>query len=135
MDSQKPEINTEMGTIRIADEVVSTVAGLAASEVEGVASLSGGWSTDLVEKLGRKNLGKGIKVEVVDGSTSIEISIVVKFGHPIPDVAETVQQEVKQSVETMTGLVVKAVNVNVIAVDIKKDEPVEEKTADDTELE
>jgi len=135
VDSQKPEINTEMGTIRIADEVVSTVAGLAASEVEGVASLSGGWSTDLVEKLGRKNLGKGIKVEVVDGSTSIEISIVVKFGHPIPDVAETVQQEVKQSVETMTGLVVKAVNVNVIAVDIKKDEPVEEKTADDTELE
>ena len=135
MDSQKPEINTEMGTIRIADEVVSTVAGLAASEVEGVASLSGGWSTDLVEKLGRKNLGKGIKVEVVDGSTSIEISIVVKFGHPIPDVAETVQQEVKQSVETMTGLVVKAVNVNVIAVDIKKEEPVDEKTADDTELE
>ncbi len=135
MDSQKPEINTEMGTIRIADEVVSTVAGLAAAEVEGVASLSGGWGTDLVEKLGRKNLGKGIKVEVADGSTSIEISIVVKFGYPIPDVAETVQQEVKQSVETMTGLIVKAVNVNVIAVDIKKEEPVEDIAADDTELE
>lgn len=113
MDAQKPEINTEMGTIRIADEVVSTVAGIAAAEVEGVASLSGGWGTDLVEKLGRKNLGKGIKVEVLDGSTSIDISIVVKYGHPIPDVAETVQQEVKQSVETMTGLNVKAVNVNV----------------------
>jgi uncharacterized alkaline shock family protein YloU len=113
VDAQKPEINTEMGTIRIADEVVSTVAGIAAAEVEGVASLSGGWGTDLVEKLGRKNLGKGIKVEVLDGSTSIDISIVVKYGHPIPDVAETVQQEVKQSVETMTGLNVKAVNVNV----------------------
>jgi uncharacterized alkaline shock family protein YloU len=71
VDAQKPEINTEMGTIRIADEVVSTVAGIAAAEVEGVASLSGGWGTDLVEKLGRKNLGKGIKVEVLDGSTSL----------------------------------------------------------------
>ncbi len=135
MDSQKPEINNQMGTIRIADEVVSTVAGLAAAEVEGVASLSGGWSTDLVEKLGRKNLGKGIKVEVIDGSTSIDLSIVVKFGHPIPDVAETVQQEVKQSVETMTGLIVKAVNVNIIAVDIKKEEAVEDKTVDANELE
>jgi uncharacterized alkaline shock family protein YloU len=134
MDIQKPEINTEMGTIRIADEVVSTVAGIAASEVEGVATLSGGWGTDLVEKLGRKNLGKGIKVEVIDGSTSIDISIVVKFGHPIPDVAETVQQEVKQSVETMTGLQVKAVNVNVIAVEIKKEEPAEENPADDSDL-
>lgn len=95
MDAQKPEINTEMGTIRIADEVVSTVAGIAAAEVEGVASLSGGWGTDLVEKLGRKNLGKGIKVEVLDGSTSIDISIVVKYGHPIPDVAETVQAKPK----------------------------------------
>ncbi len=135
MDAQKPEINNEMGTIRIADEVVSTVAGLAAADVEGVASLSGGWGTDLVEKLGRKNLGKGIKVEVVDGSTSIDIAVVVKFGYPIPDVAETVQQEVKQSVETMTGLTVKAVNVNIIAVDIKKEEPVEDQADDDSELE
>jgi uncharacterized alkaline shock family protein YloU len=134
VDAQKPEINTEMGTIRIADEVVSTVAGIAAAEVEGVASLSGGWGTDLVEKLGRKNLGKGIKVEVLDGSTSIDISIVVKYGHPIPDVAETVQQEVKQSVETMTGLNVKAVNVNVIAVDIKKEETAEESADEDSVL-
>ena len=134
MDALKPEINTVMGTIRIADEVVSTVAGIAAAEVEGVASLSGGWGTALAEKLGKKNLGKGIKVEVVDASTSIDISIVVKFGYPIPEVAGTVQQEVKQSVETMTGLNVKAVNVNVIAVDIKKEEPVEE-AANDTELE
>ncbi len=134
MDVQKPELINEMGTIRIADEVVSTVAGLAAADVDGIASLSGGWGTDLVEKLGKKSLGKGIKVEVVDGSTSIEISVVVKFGYPIPNVAETVQQEVKQSVENMTGLKVSAVNVNVVAVEIKKEE-IPEEASDDSEVE
>ena len=110
--------------------MVSTVAGIAAAEVEGVASLSGGWGTDLVEKLGRKNLGKGIKVEVLDGSTSIDISIVVKYGHPIPDVAETVQQEVKQSVETMT-VECKAVNVKCHSGRYKKKEETAEESADE----
>lgn len=128
MEGQKPEITTDMGTITIADEVVSTVAGLAASEVDGVSTLSGGWSTDLVEKLGKKNLGKGIKVEVNEGTTSIDISVTVKYGYAIPVVAETVQQEVKQAVETMTGLTVAAVNVNVVSVILKK-EMTEETTA------
>jgi uncharacterized alkaline shock family protein YloU len=129
MNMQKPEIANAMGTIRIADEVVATVAGIAAAEVEGVASLSGGWSTDLVERLGKKNMGKGIKVEVQDDSTNIDISIITKFGYPIPKIAETVQQEVKQAVENMTGLTVKAVNVNIVAVAIKKDDAMEENTA------
>lgn len=128
MNMQRPEIANAMGTIRIADEVVSTVAGIAAAEVDGVASLSGGWSTDLVEKLGKKNMGKGIRVEVQDDSTNIEISIITKFGYPIPKIAETVQQEVKQSVENMTGLMVKAVNVNIVAVAIKKEEALEGNT-------
>jgi len=122
MENQKPEYTTDLGAIRIADEVVSTVAGLAAADVDGIASLSGGWSTDLVEKLGRKNLTKGIKVEVVEDTTTIDISVVVKFGYPIPEVAETVQNEVKQAVESMTGLTVAGVNVNVVAVALKKEE-------------
>lgn len=120
MEGQRPEINTEMGAIRIADEVVSTVAGLAAIEVDGVAAMSGGWGTDLVEKLGRKNFGKGIKVEVVNDETRIDIYIIVEFGYPIPEVAETVQKEVKVAVETMTGLTVAAVNVHVVSVLMKK---------------
>lgn len=120
MDNAKPEINNEFGAIRIADEVVSTVAGLAAADVEGVASMSGGWSTDLVEKLGRKNFGKGIKVEVIDEQTKIDIFIVVVFGYQIPDVAENVQKEVKMAVETMTGLSVTAVNVHIVGVSMKK---------------
>lgn len=122
MDTQKPEITNEIGSIRIADEVVATVAGLAAVDVEGVSSMSGGWGTDLVEKLGRKNFGKGIKVEVTDNDTKIDIYLIIEYGYPIPTVAETVQKEVKMAVESMTGLKVSAVNVNILGVSIKKAE-------------
>lgn len=131
MEEHKPELTTEMGAIRIADEVVSTVAGLAAMEIEGVAAMSGGWGTDLVEKLGRKNFGKGIKVEVNNDETRIDIYIAVQFGYPIPEVAENVQKEVKVAVETMTGLKVTAVNVHVVSVQMKKQpEPDPELAAD-----
>lgn len=119
MDNVKPEINNEFGAIRIADEVVATVAGLAAADVEGVASMSGGWSTELVEKFVKKNFGKGIKVEVLDDATKIDIYIVVEFGYKIPEVAESVQREVKMAVETMTGLNVTAVNVHIVGVAMK----------------
>ncbi|MDD4170640.1 MAG: Asp23/Gls24 family envelope stress response protein [Syntrophomonas sp.] len=120
MENTKPEISSDLGVIRIADEVVSTVAGIAASEVEGVSSMSGGWGTDLVEKLGKKNLGKGIKVESSGDQTSIDIFIVIEFGYAIPKVAENVQREVKVAVESMTGLTVAAVNVHVVSVMTKK---------------
>ena len=120
MENNKPEIPNDLGVIRIADEVVSTVAGLAAVEVEGVASMSGGWGTDLVEKLGKRNLGKGIKVEATGEQTVIDIFIVIEFGYAIPKVAENVQKEVKLAVETMTGLTVAAVNVHVVSVMTKK---------------
>ena len=120
MEMQKPEIMTEMGAIRIADEVVATVAGLAAVEVEGVANMSGGWGTDLVERLGRKNFGKGIKVEIANDEAGIDIYLVIQYGYPIPEVGGTVQKEVKVAVETMTGLKVTAVNVHVVAIQMKK---------------
>ena len=120
MEVKKPEINTELGAIRIADEVVATVAGLAASEVEGVATMSGGWGTDLVEKLGKRNFGKGIRVEVVGEETKIDIYLVIDYGYQIPQVAEEVQNEVKQAVENMTGLKVTVVNVHIVSVILKK---------------
>lgn len=133
MDQQKPEITNEIGAIRIADEVVATVAGLAAGDVEGVAAMSGGWGTDLVEKLGKKNFGKGIKVEVGDYDTKIDIFLTVEYGYPIPTVAETVQKEVKMAVESMTGLKVSAVNVNIMGVSLKKTESTFEGTDADKE--
>jgi len=131
MEMEKPEINTELGVIRIADEVVATVAGLAAKDVEGVATMSGGWGTELVEKLGRKSYGKGIKVEVNGDNTAIDIFIVVEFGYPIPRVAENVQKEVKMAVETMTGLSVTAVDVHIVGVSMKKGEKEEEIRAEE----
>ncbi|HHW60631.1 MAG TPA: Asp23/Gls24 family envelope stress response protein [Syntrophomonadaceae bacterium] len=129
-DPVKPEITNTFGVIRIADEVVSTVAGLAVAEVEGVASLSGGWGTDIVEKLGRKNLGKGVKVEVGAEEASLDIFVVIEFGYPIPQVAENIQKEVKVAVETMTGLTVTDINVHIVGVSMKNektdDEVIEE---------
>ncbi len=125
MEMQKQELSTELGVVRIADEVVSTVAGLAAVEVEGVASMSGSWGTELVEKLGRKNFGKGIKVEVADQQTRIDIFVVIEYGYQIPKVAEAVQRDVKVAVENMTGLTVSAVNIHVVGVSIKKEEAAE----------
>ncbi|HZK44511.1 MAG TPA: Asp23/Gls24 family envelope stress response protein [Syntrophomonadaceae bacterium] len=134
MEAQKSEISNEFGAIRIADEVVATVAGLAASEVEGVASMSGGWGTDLVEKLGRKNFGKGIRVEVSDEETKIDIYITVEFGYAIPEVAANVQKEVKLAVETMTGLTVSTVNIHISAVLMKKLETQEEEIMVETDF-
>lgn len=120
METPKSEIIGELGSIRIADEVISTVAGLAAVEVEGISALSGGWGTDFVEKLGRKNFGKGIKVEANENEININIYVVIDFGFSIPQVAEKVQIEVKTAVETMTGLNVTVVNVHVVGVAMKK---------------
>jgi uncharacterized alkaline shock family protein YloU len=125
MEMQKSELNSELGVVRIADEVVSTVAGLAAIDVDGVSSMSGGWGTELVEKLGRKNFGKGIKVEVNNQETKIDIFVIIDYGYEIPKVAEIVQKEVKVAVETMTGLTVTAVNIHVVGVSIKKEDNAE----------
>jgi len=133
LEMKRPEIANDMGVVRIADEVVSTVAGLAAIEVEGVASMSGGWGTDLVEKLGKKNFGKGIRVEINDQETSIDIFLSIMYGYPIPQVAENVQKEVRSAVEMMTGLNVKAVNVHIVSVAMNK--AAAEETASDSEAE
>ncbi|NLW40208.1 MAG: Asp23/Gls24 family envelope stress response protein [Tissierellia bacterium] len=110
------------GTVKIANEVVSVIAGLAATEIEGVTSMSGGITGDITEMLGMKNLSKGVKVEVGEKETAIDIYIIVEYGYKISEVASKVQQNVKDAVETMTGLKVVEVNVNVQGVNIPKEE-------------
>jgi uncharacterized alkaline shock family protein YloU len=107
----------EHGSVSFATDVIATIAGLAATEVEGVASMGGG-SSGLADILARraqstKNLTKGVKVEVVDGTVSVAITIVVEFGCPIPEVAAGIQENVKKAIETMSGLTVKNVDVHV----------------------
>lgn len=104
---------SELGAIRIADEVVSIIAGLAATEIEGVASMSGGIAGGIAEALGRKNFSKGVKVEVGEEETSVDLFLIIRYGSRIPDVAWEVQENVKKAIENMTGLKVIKVNVHV----------------------
>ena len=104
---------SELGEIHISDEVVSIIAGLTATEVEGVASMSGGIAGGIAEALGRKNLSKGVKVEVGGQEVTVELLLVVEYGSRIPDVAWKVQDNVRKAIETMTGLTVVNVNVHV----------------------
>ena len=110
---QQEETTTENG-IKIADDVVAVIAGVAVSEVPGVAGMSGGFAGGITEVLsGKKNLAKGIKVEVGEKETKIDVNIIVEYGTRIPDVAFEIQNRVKKAVETMTGLKVIEVNVHV----------------------
>ena len=108
-----------LGEVHIADEVVAIIAGLAATEVEGVASMAGNITNELVSKLGMKNLSKGVKVEVAEKTVSVEVALNISYGYSIPEVSEKVQEKVKSAIETMTGLSVAIVNVRIATVDMK----------------
>ena len=112
--------------IKIANEVISVIAGIAVSEVQGVASMAGGFAGGITQVLsGKKNYSKGIKVESDEKEVKIDVNIIVEYGSRIPDVAYEIQKRVKKSVENMTGLKVEEVNVHVQGV--KTDKELEEK--------
>lgn len=110
----------KLGTISYADGVIAIIAGLAAVDIPGVAGMSGGISNDIAEMLGRKNLTKGVKVEVGNEEAAIDLLVVVEYGYKIGEVAHSIQENVKSAIETMTGLRVVEVNVRVQGVNIEK---------------
>lgn len=109
-----------VGTVQIADEVVAIIAGLAATEVDGVASMAGNITNELVGKLGMKNLSKGVKVEVIEGVVSVDLTLNIKYGYSIPKTSTKVQEKVKSAIENMTGLEVSDVNVSIADVDMNQ---------------
>ena len=109
-----------MGEVRIADEVVAIIAGLAATEVDGVDSMAGNITNELVGKLGMKNLSKGVKVDVTEEHVSVDLSLNIKYGYNIPDVSERVQDRVKSAIENMTGLTVLDVNIRIAGVNVNE---------------
>ena len=128
LESQE-EIKTENEGIKISNDVVAVIAGVAVSEVPGVAGMAGGFAGGISEVLsGKKNLAKGIKVEVTENNAKIDVNIIVEYGSRIPDVAFEIQNRVKKAVEGMTGLKVEEVNVHVQGVntDMPKEEKEEE---------
>ncbi len=119
----------DYGSVHIADEVIAIIAGLAATEIEGVKSMTGGFGGGLVELLGKKNLSKGVKVEVGEKEAKIDLYLVIEYGSVIHAVATKVQENAKKAVEGMTGLKVMEVNVFITGIDThmpKEDEEEEE---------
>ncbi len=114
--------NLNNGNISYAEDVIATIAGVAALEIAGVVGMSGGISSGFAELLGKKNLAKGIKVEIGTQETAIDMNIVVEYGCEVHSVASKVQENVKKTVETMTGLTVVEVNINIQGVSVKKDD-------------
>lgn len=110
-----------VGEVRIADEVVAIIAGLAATEIDGVDSMAGNITNELVGKLGMKNLSKGVKVDVSEDHVSVDLSLNIKYGYNIPDISEKVQEKVKNAIENMTGLTVLDVNVKIAGVNVAEE--------------
>jgi len=130
MDEEvKNECEVDMGIVKISDEVVSVIAGIAASEVKGVVGMSASLVGGITEILsGKRNLSKGVKVTVGENSASIDIFLVVEYGVKITEVARLVQESVKKSVELMTGLNVSEVNIHIQNVIVPEPENTQEET-------
>lgn len=126
MSETKEALN---GNIKISDEVIETIASVAVSEIDGVSSTGSGFVDGITRRLTKKPATSGIKATVGEGTVSVDINIVVKYGVRIPEVAWNVQDAVKKEIELMTGLAVDKVNVRIVGIDI----PVEEQEQEDTE--
>lgn len=124
----KEKVNTASESIQIADDVVAVIAGKAVSEVSGVAEMAGGFAGGITEVLsGKKNLSKGIKVDIGEKEAKIDVNIIVEYGVRIPDVAFEIQNRVKKAVEAMTGLNVLSVNVHVQGVKTSEEKQEEDR--------
>ena len=121
-NTYKIEYNGNLGEVQIADEVVAIIAGIAAMEVDGVSSMAGNATRELISKLGMKTLSKGVKVDVLEGLVTVTLALNLKFGSNIKETTMAVQEKVKAAIENMTGLTVADVNIRVAGVEM----PVEE---------
>jgi len=132
------DIPEEVGSVKVADEVISIVAGLAAIEVPGIADMSGGIRGGINDMLGKQNFSKGIKVTPNGKTVVIDVYVYIKYGYSIPDVAIALQEKVKEAVENMTGYEVTSVNIMVEGIRRKErvnidEEPEPENAAEDEE--
>ena len=116
------EENESIGEVKIADEVVATIAAIAATEVAGVDSVAGNMTNHMLVKLGMKNLSRGVKVSVEEGHVSVDLTLVMKYGYSIPQVSAKVQDKVKETIDNMTGLSVLDVNIKIAGVALEEEE-------------
>lgn len=112
------ETDESFGEVQISDEVVAIIAGLAATEVDGVASIAGNLTRELIAKLGKKNLSKSVVVEVADGHVNVRLTLYLQYGYSVPVVCSKVQERVKNAIENMTALEVDSVNVSIAGINL-----------------
>ena len=112
--------NVDLGEIIISEEVVAIIAGLAATEVDGVESMAGNITKELVARLGMSYLSHGVKVHVQENSVTVDLALILKYGYAIPKVSKNVQEKVKSAIETMTGLTVDDVNITIAGIGTEK---------------
>ncbi|MDE7253522.1 MAG: Asp23/Gls24 family envelope stress response protein [Acetatifactor sp.] len=110
-----------VGAVQIADDVVAMIASLAATEVDGVHSMTGNISNELMAKVGVKKLTKGVRVEVKESTVNVDLAVTMDYGFNIPATCQQVQNKVKSAVENMTGLTCSSVNIRIAGVNMKKD--------------
>jgi uncharacterized alkaline shock family protein YloU len=115
--------NSGHGKVEIAPEVIEVIAGIAASEVEGVAQMRGNFATGVVERLGKKNHGKGVKVELSEEGITVDVYCLMKFGVSIPTVAGKIQDNIRQALLNMTALEAEAVNIHVVVISFETQKP------------
>ena len=117
----KIELNSEFGEVEVASDVIASIAGLAATEVEGVASMNGNITRETLAKLGIRNASKGVRIDVQDNVVYVKLTLSMRYGYSIPKTSEEVQTKVKDSVENMTGLTVSCVDVRISGIELDKE--------------
>src|SRR6478752_6989435 len=110
------DYNTGLGKVEIAPEVIEVIAGIAASEVEGVSAMRGNFAAGVVEKLGKKNHGKGVKVDLTENGIKVDVFCMMKFGVSIPNVAQQVQDNIRQALKNMTAIDLDEVNIHIVGI-------------------
>lgn len=123
--------NTGLGKVEIAPEVIEVIAGIAASEVEGVSQMRGNFATGVVERLGKKNHGKGVKVELTEQGIKVDVYCLMKFGVSIPHVAQKIQDNIRQALLNMTALNAEEVNIHVVGIQFENQKQEAEEIEED----
>lgn len=119
-NTYKLQSDEKIGAVKIADDVVAMIAGIATTEVEGISAMSGNITNELMSKVGKKSLSKGVKVDVLDRVVSVDLTVNMEYGCNIPIICSKVQEKVKASIENMTGLTVADVNIRIAGVVMPK---------------
>lgn len=132
MSEQQPLLDvsddTSLGTVEIAPEVIEIITGIAASEIDGLSSMRGNFASGVVERLGKKSHSKGVKVELTESGILVDLYVVLNFGVSIPEVAQKLQTNIRQTIKNMTALEIDEINVHVVGVQMEGKENPEEKS-------